>query len=124
MADTQSGETQTERDLMSALNRLAKWRMVFAGWQLGTRMKGDAECDAVRDHRELSMLTRAEVNTLTRLMIDKGVFTDEEFAIQLTEEATWLSDSYEERFPGCKATDEGIAMDVDRVAETMKGWRP
>jgi hypothetical protein len=25
-----------------ALNRLTKWRAFFAGWQLGTRPKGDA----------------------------------------------------------------------------------
>jgi hypothetical protein len=124
MPDTQSSVTQTQRNLFNALQRLAKWRMVFAGWQLGTRLKGDPECDAVRDHRELSILTRAEVNTLTRLMIDKGIFTDDEFETQLAEEAEWLSNSYEEKFPGCKATDDGIAMDVDRVTETMKGWRP
>ena len=38
-----------------ACNRLTKWRSVFAGWQLGTRAKGDPECDAVRDHREVTI---------------------------------------------------------------------
>jgi hypothetical protein len=116
--------TQAELDLFNALNRLAKWRSHFAGWQLGTRLKGDPECDAVRDHREVSMLTRVEVNALTRLLIDKGVCTEEEFNKQLTDEANWLSTSYEERFPGCKATDAGMEYDIPEAAETMKGWRP
>jgi hypothetical protein len=52
---------------MKALNRLTKWRNVFVGWQLGTREKGDPEGDAVRDHREQSIILRAEVTALTGL---------------------------------------------------------
>lgn len=37
---------------MDWLNVVCKWRSLFAGWQLGTRPKGDPESDAVRDHRE------------------------------------------------------------------------
>lgn len=54
-------------DTADALNRLAKWRTVFAGWQLGTRARGDPESDAVRDHREATIMLRAEVNALTAL---------------------------------------------------------
>lgn len=43
-------------DVQSALNRVTKWRSIFTGWQLGTRAKGDPEGDAVRDHRELSII--------------------------------------------------------------------
>jgi hypothetical protein len=45
-----------EAGYMAALNRLCKWRAIFAGWQLGTRAKGDPESDAVRDHREVTIL--------------------------------------------------------------------
>lgn len=31
------------------LQRLGKWRTVFASWQLGTRSKNDPEAQAVRD---------------------------------------------------------------------------
>ena len=48
--------------LNQALNRLCKWRAHFAGWQLGTRAKDDPEAQAVRDHRELSMLMRVELS--------------------------------------------------------------
>jgi hypothetical protein len=41
---------------VSALERLAKWRTLFAGWQLGTRPKGEPESDAVRDHREATLM--------------------------------------------------------------------
>lgn len=57
-----------------ALNKLTKWRMVFAGWQLGTRPKGDPECDAVRDHREATMIQRVEISALSRLLIKKRHF--------------------------------------------------
>lgn len=108
---------------MRMLNRLAKWRSVFAGWQLGTRPKGDPECDAVRDHREVSIIMRAEMNALTALLIAKGVFTVDEYNAQVAGEADWLSLSYERHFPGMKATDAGISMDPHVAKETMKGWR-
>lgn len=107
-----------------ACNRLTKWRSVFAGWQLGTRAKGDPECDAVRDHREVTILLRAEVSALTKLFLDKGVFTQEEFQATLIEEAGLLSKDYEEKFPGMRATDIGIDIDVTRVAPWMLKWRP
>jgi hypothetical protein len=103
------------------LNRLAKWRSLFAGWQLGTRPIGDPECDAVRDHREATIIQRAELSALTGLLIEKGVFTAEEFGVVLAHEADQLSQDYERRFPGVKATDIGLEMD-GRAAQTMKGW--
>ena len=57
--------------VMDKINRLTKWKMVFAGWQLGTRPVGDPECDAVRDHREVTILLRAEITTLLALSLRK-----------------------------------------------------
>ncbi len=109
-----------------SLNRLAKWRSVFAGWQLGTRSDTDAECKAVKDHREVTIVLRAEVTTLTWLLIGKGVFTAEEFTEALGEEAEQLSADYAKRFPGITATDHGMAYDVETIREhrTMEGWPP
>ena len=109
---------------MAALNRLAKWRMVFAGWQLGTRPKGDPESDAVRDHREVTILPRAEMNALLGLLPRKGVLTGEEWSAALDREAEQLSKDYARRFPGFRATDSGMVMDAQQAAETTKGWRP
>jgi hypothetical protein len=110
---------------MEALNRLAKWRMIFTGWQLGTRLKGDPEADAVRDHREVTILLRAEASALAALLIRKGVFTPEEFDAQLQEEADALEIQYRRRFPGLEATDLGMAIvDAQKAAKTTRGWKP
>lgn len=106
-----------------ALNRLTKWRTLFTGWQLGTRLKGDPESDAVRDHREVSILMRAELNAITQLLIKKGVFTEDEFGLQLAHECGHLEKGFEERFPGVKANDSGLVIDA-RFTETSKGWKP
>ena len=104
--------------------RLAKWRTVFAGWQLGTRAKGDPESDAVRDHREVTMLMRAELNALVGLLVEHKVFTAQEFTDRVETEAEWLSKQYEKKFPGFKATDDGLVMTTAIAADTMRGWRP
>jgi hypothetical protein len=108
----------------AAFNRLAKWRSVFAGWQLGTRADDDAECRAVRDHREVTMMLRAEVNALTAIILRANVCTQEELQEQMLEEAEFLSKAYERKFPGFKATDYGMDMNIEIARDTMQGWRP
>lgn len=108
---------------MKSLNRLAKWRSVFAGWQLGTRPSSDPECQAVRDHREVSLILRAEVSALVGLLVKKGVFTKEEFSIALGDEADMADADLQRRFPGISSTEHGMQFD-SRAQETMKGWKP
>lgn len=112
--------------MMEALNRLTKWRTVFTGWQLGTREKGDPEGDAVRDHREVSIIMRAELTALTGLLIEKGVFTVEEFQEAVAKEADQLNEDFARRFPGMRATDQGIELNAVELEHhgTMEGWRP
>jgi hypothetical protein len=112
--------------MLAALNRLTKWRTVFTGWQLGSRAKGDPEGDAVRDHREVTMIVRAEVTALVGLLVEKGVITIEEFQEAVAKEADLLSEDFARRFPGIKATDEGIEMNAAELARhgTMEGWKP
>lgn len=107
-----------------ACNRLTKWRQVFASWQLGTRSDTDPECKAVKDHREVTLLLRAEKSAIINLLIEKGVFTEDEFLKALTTEAGLLSKALETSFPGLRATDYGIEYDVKVAAETMKNWKP
>jgi len=111
-------------DLFRVLNRLAKWRSVFAGWQLGTRLSTDPESQAVRDHREVTMILRVEVSALAELLVARNVFTKREWELALIREAEALEASLEGRFPGFKATHDGITMDVAKASETMKNWRP
>lgn len=106
-----------------ALNRVAKWRVLLAGWQLGTRAKGDPESDAVRDHREVTIMLRVEVQALSALLIRKRVFTDKEWDAQLAIEAALLDQGFEQRFPGVKSTPDGLDIDI-RAAEWMKDWKP
>lgn len=108
----------------ASLNRLCKWRSVLVGWQLGTRAKGDPESDALRDHRELTLLLRVEVTALAGLLVKKGVITAEEFTAALGEEAELLSADYARRFPGFTAHDDGMHIDAAQAAETTRGWKP
>lgn len=103
--------------------RLCKWRSVFAGWQLGTRPIGDPECDAVRHHREVTIVLRAEVSGVVRVLLDKGLITQDELNRIMAEEAEHLSAAFERKFPGFKARDYGMEIDARVAAETMRGWK-
>jgi hypothetical protein len=113
-------------DARASLEKLTKWRTFFASWQLGTRTKGDPELQAVKDHREVTILLRAEVTTLVGLLIEKGVFTQEEFTAALAREAEQLSADYSRRWRGVEATPDGLAYDLAVIREhgTMEGWKP
>ena len=106
------------------LNRVAKWRTVFAGWQLGTRAKGDPESDAVRDHRELTILMRAELSALVGVLVRRGVFTAQEWNEALEHEAQLLDADYARRFPGFASSEDGMVIDPQVAVRTTKGWRP
>jgi len=108
---------------LRSLNRLTKWKAVFSGWQLGTRPIGDPESDAVRDHREISLILRAEVTALSRILVEKHLMTRDDLNRAIGEEAEYLADSLSLRFPGFRATDDGMEMD-GRAVETTKGWNP
>jgi hypothetical protein len=103
-----------------ALNKLAKWRKFFASWQVGTLPAGDGRYRAVADHREMSILMRAELSAMAGLLIRKGVFTQEEFRDALEAEAKLLDHDYEERFPGWRSLPAGLHMKMPEAAETMR----
>lgn len=104
---------------MKRLNILCKWRMLFAGWQLGTRSNQDPEANAVRDHRESTIIQRCELTALTALLVQKGVFTAEEFTAAIEDEATKLDADYSERFPGIYAGEDGLIF-TQQAVTTMK----
>lgn len=103
-------------------NRVAKWRSVFAGWQLGTRLAADPESRALRDHREATIVLRAEVSALLAVLIDAGTTTSRAYTEQVIVELEHLDDSYAKTFPGISSTDEGIAYTLPEATETMKDW--
>lgn len=110
----------------NALNRLAKWRTLFTGWQLGTRSDSDPEARAVKDHHEVTLLLRAEVSALVTLLVTKKVFTASEWETALTTEAMLLDQDLEKRFPGVESTPHGLVFDLARIKEAgwMQGWKP
>lgn len=119
------GETPLSQRMLYALNKLCKWRSVFAGWQLGTRSREDPECQAVRDHREVTMILRAEMSALATLMIKKGVWTLEEWQQSLLDEAMLLDKNYEAKFPGVTTSPIGVQFNNEGgQLEWMKNWRP
>lgn len=106
------------------LNILGKWRVLFTGWQLGTRAKGDPEGDAVRDHREITLLLRAESSALTHLLIEKGICTEAEYRNRVHEEARLLNEALEKKFPGVRASESGLAINTELAQPWMGSWKP
>jgi len=104
---------------LDVLNKLTKWRNVFAAWQLGTRSSTDGECRALKDHRELTILMRAELSALTGLLIKKGVITQPQFETALVSEAGQLDKDYERKFPGFTTGLDGVHMQLPDAADTM-----
>jgi hypothetical protein len=108
-----------------AVNKLAKWRSIFAGWQLGTRPDTDPECRAVRDQRELLMLLRVEASAMAGLLVRKGIITEKEWLEAVATEAGLMDKDMEKRFPGMRSSQSGITIfDVKLAAETTKEWKP
>jgi hypothetical protein len=102
--------TQHERT-QQALNILAKWRTLFAGWQLGTRPVTDPECNAVREHREATLLHRAELTAMGLALLDKKIITAREWERYLERAANDLCDVLAARFPGVTANEHGLHID-------------
>lgn len=102
-----------------ALQKVTKWRKVFASWQLGTRVKSDGELQAVVDHREVTILLRLEVNALLDLFLRKGLLTEEEANAAFERAAKQLDKDYEGKFPGFKSSATGVHMKMPQAMETM-----
>ncbi len=107
--------------MIAALNVLAKWRAVLAGWHLGTRTLHTPGTSAMRDLADKWLVMRTENNALTALLIAKGVFTVEEMQEQIRVEAEYLNEAQAEFFAGFVAGAHGITItDPALAAETMK----
>lgn len=103
-----------------AMNRVARWRSWFAAWQLGTRSDTDGECRAVKEHREATILLRAELNALLALLVAKGVFTEQEFYEASIAAANALDKNFSTAYPGVTATEYGLSYNMELIAATMK----
>jgi len=110
----------SEKTMRAALEKLAKWRKFFASWQVGTVPASDGRYKAVADHRELSILMRAEITAVTGLLVKKGVISQAEFGEALERSAKQLDHDYEESYPGWRSLPDGLHMKLPEAVETMK----
>lgn len=104
----------------AATQRLCKWRTVFVGWMLGTVADDKPGVKAYRDRCDAVLMMRVEINALTALLIEKHVFTVDEFMAQIVTECEHKQLELEAMFPGYKATDTGISIDVVQAAVTNR----
>lgn len=115
MAET--GLDRTRR----ALEKLAKWRGLLAGWHLGTMSKEQPGAQAMRDLREAVLILRAETRAMVALLDKKGVITEQEFIEELGTEAALLDADMAMRFPGFTTSAQGLVVhDPELAAETTK----
>lgn len=118
-------EASLPQRLHAALNKLCKWRSVFAGWQLGTCSIENETARAIRDHREVTMLLRAEATAMLALQVKKGVFTLQEWQAELLEQVEHLDKSYEKKFPGFRSQSDGVLIyNTQLAADTTRNWNP
>lgn len=106
--------------LDKALQKLTKWRKFFATWQLGTRSTEDGELKAIVNQRELFILLRVELNSFAKLMLAKGVFTEDEWMEALENEARLLDQAYEDQYAGFSTSAEGLHMQMPQALATMR----
>lgn len=102
-----------------AMQKVCKWRMLLAGWQLGTRSKEDPESQAVRDQRELLILLRIEVNALTMLMVEHCKVSVDELRAAMLDEAVALDEAFEKKFPGATSGLDGMHIDIEKANPWM-----
>lgn len=105
----------------SITQRLCKWRNLFNMMAtLGDRFALERY---VRDNADRTLLLRAEVNAITALLIQKGVFTPLEFTAQLDVEAEELMHALEKIYPGFMAGDDGLSMQMPQAQQTIESWK-
>lgn len=56
--------------------------------------------------------------------MQRGIFSAREMEIAMIGEAEMLNDAYQRCFPGFTSYDDGIIIDHDLAAETMRNWLP
>lgn len=104
----------------AALNKVAKWRLVFTSWLLGSRPATDHEAAYHRDLRELLIMLRVEVSALISLNLASDAFTHQQFAEQLAAEAALLDAAFERAFPGFTTSAAGVHMSFPAAQQTMR----
>lgn len=106
--------------MVDALNRVTKWRRIFTGKMIGSNTDDDPHTVGMNDLQEARIIMRVELTALTGLMIRKGLITQEELAQAIEAEANMLNEDYSRKFPGFKAGNDGMHLEMPLAMETMK----
>lgn len=108
----------------AVMNKLAKWRTVFASRWIGAATKEDTRCISIKDLFEAKLLMRAEYTGLQELLISKGIITADELALAVIDAARHYDEVLEKTFPGFASTEYGLKMDLPTIMRegTTKGW--
>ncbi len=107
--------------MIDPINKPCKWRTVLAGWHNGTQSLETQGCKAMRDLMEKWLIMRAETSAFAAILIEKKVFSAEEFRSAVHREAALLDKSMESMFPGFRTTEIGIQIyDLKLANETMR----
>lgn len=101
--------------------RLQRWPFGVVGEFLGKRSSVDPQGRAARRWIRRLLNTQAEQLALTAVLMDKGLFSPEEYERALQRAARQLCRELEEAFPGIKADENGVTIDREAI-ETMKDW--
>lgn len=102
------------------LEKVGKWRSILAGRILGTRPDSDPATQGIRDLLDKAVTLRVEVTTITRLLLEKGVVTPDEWFAVMGEEADFIDKAYEAEWPGIHTTDYGVTIENPEGVETIK----
>jgi hypothetical protein len=70
----------------------------------------------MRDLINLLLITRAEINAITKVLLDKKIVTDEEFTKIMTDEYIWFGNE-KARSLKVKIEDYGLSIQVDSREE-------
>lgn len=108
--------------MIDPLNKLCKWRIIFAGWHLGSKTlttggKSTPGVAAMRDLMDKWLIVRAENSALAILLCDKGIFTQEEFYNAIMKEAALLDKEMEKLFPGFATNEDGVYISNVKLAQ-------
>lgn len=106
--------------MSTQLQTLCKWRAIYQ--MMATMGERNSFERYVRDVADKHLLLRAEVTALSALLLQKGVFTQVEFAAQLDVEAEHLCEIMAQAYPGFRAMPEGLSLEMPEAQQTMEAW--
>ncbi|MDB4930841.1 MAG: hypothetical protein JWM10_3325 [Myxococcaceae bacterium] len=111
--------------LREAAGRLRQYGRLAAARMFGTQLSSDGRYKAVVDLSERTLFTRAEMNAVGRLLIDKGVVTEAELTAAMVEEYRHLVGSVGKGWPELEVHEHSYTVtDVAAHAARAKreGW--